>query len=322
MDPKVAEATWINQIFGGKLRSRVHCLSCGHNSDTFDHIMDLSLDIGNANSLPQALKKLVAIDHLRGADKYKCEKCNKAVNADKQFTIDAAPQALTVHFKRFTPFGKKLSHVVQYGEQVSLGGCMSEKGQAPRYNLYGVVCHAGGGPNSGHYYAYAKGPNGSWYEMNDESVSRVYRPPLDIKQAYMLFYLRDEASTLEDIIAGGNGKGGERTSVKRKSMDAGASRPSTPAEPMDANRSQALEAFKLVQAKKQRVIGPVNNASPVAGPSKPVPEPKPSLAPLPGLADYGSDDEDDDIGEKVEPKADAEPSSPALGTQTQGSTLR
>lgn len=283
--------------------------------------MDLSLDIQNANSLTQALKRFVAVDHLRGADKYKCEKCKKAVNADKQFTVDAAPQVLTVHFKRFSPFGRKIPHVVQYGEKVSLGGCMSEGDQAPRYNLYGVVCHAGSGPNSGHYYAYVKGPNGSWYEMNDESVSLVHRAPLDLKQAYMLFYLRDESTALEEIIAGGKGKGIERP-LKRKSMDsmhAGASRPATPVEPMEANRSVALASFKEVQAKKQRVLGPSNAVTPsVAGPSKPTltptPKSKPSMAPLPGLGNYASDDEEDDVGEKVDGPSqaarDAQPSSP------------
>ncbi len=62
-------------IFGGLLRSRVKCLSCKHNSDTFDRMLDLSVDIAGVNSLRDALRKFVAVDHLRGADKYKCEKC-------------------------------------------------------------------------------------------------------------------------------------------------------------------------------------------------------------------------------------------------------
>lgn len=74
MDHKVAETTWVHKIFGGKLRSRVTCLSCGHNSDTFDSILDLSVDIYGMHSLTEALRKFVAVDHLKGSDKYKCEK--------------------------------------------------------------------------------------------------------------------------------------------------------------------------------------------------------------------------------------------------------
>src|SRR6188768_2410477 len=74
LDAKIAETTWVHKVFGGRLRSRVTCRDCGHNSDTFDRILDLSLDIFRCDSLKDALKKFVAIDYLNGADKYKCEK--------------------------------------------------------------------------------------------------------------------------------------------------------------------------------------------------------------------------------------------------------
>ena len=74
LDPKLAETTWVHKIFGGRLRSRVTCHDCGYNSDTFDRILDLSLDIFRSESLKDALQNFVAIDYLKGADKYKCEK--------------------------------------------------------------------------------------------------------------------------------------------------------------------------------------------------------------------------------------------------------
>lgn len=73
-DPKIAETTWVHKIFGGKLRSRVTCDECHHNSDTFDSILDLSVDIHGVENLRDALRKFTAIDYLKGADKYKCEK--------------------------------------------------------------------------------------------------------------------------------------------------------------------------------------------------------------------------------------------------------
>ena len=74
IDHKIAETTWVHKLFGGRLRSRVQCQSCGHNSDTFDSILDLSIDIHRCDSLKEALKKFTAIDYLKGTDKYKCEK--------------------------------------------------------------------------------------------------------------------------------------------------------------------------------------------------------------------------------------------------------
>lgn len=147
----------MHQLFGGRLCSRVHCVSCGHNSDTHDSILDLSLDLNGARSVKDALDNLVKIDHLKGQNKYKCEKCvwrspprgrtgksdvrlllrcKKLVNAEKGFKIEAAPVVLTVHLKRFTPTGRKAGQVISYQETLKLGGYMSNVSQvvlpAPR----------------------------------------------------------------------------------------------------------------------------------------------------------------------------------------------
>jgi len=186
-DPKIAETTWVHKIFGGKLRSRVTCEECRHNSDTFDSILDLSVDIHGVDTLRDALRKFTAIDYLRGADKYKCEKCKRRVVASKRFTIHEPPLALTIHLKRFSPLGRKMGHPVRYDERLSLSHAVSDGQYGPSYSLYGVISHAGSGPNSGHYYAHVKAPNDLWYEMNDDMVTRRSGPPTNLKSAYILF---------------------------------------------------------------------------------------------------------------------------------------
>jgi len=69
---------------------------------------------------------------------------------------------LTVHLKRFSPLGRKIGHHVDYDEHLSMQPYMSEDQFGPTYSLYGVICHAGGGPNSGHYYAFVKGGGDLW----------------------------------------------------------------------------------------------------------------------------------------------------------------
>lgn len=68
------EHTFMARIFGGKLRSRVACGNCKHNSDTFDGFMDLSLDVSRSDNVKEALQAFVKEDVLQGANKYKCEK--------------------------------------------------------------------------------------------------------------------------------------------------------------------------------------------------------------------------------------------------------
>lgn len=200
IDPKQAETTWVHNIFGGKLRSRVTCRDCAYNSDTFDSMLDLSVDIHGLGSLRDALRKFVAVDYLKGSDKYKCEKCKRHVVAEKHFTIHEAPVALTVHLKRFSPLGRKIGHAIRYDERISLAPFMSDGQFGPSYSLYGVISHAGGGPNSGHYFAHVKAANGQWYEMNDDSVTRHGGAPTSLKNAYILFYLQDKGQALEAAV--------------------------------------------------------------------------------------------------------------------------
>ena len=76
---------------------------------------------------------------------------------------------------------------------------MSAGSFGPTYSLYGVICHAGGGPNSGHYYSYVKSREGDWLEMNDESVTPS-KVPVNRKSAYMLFYIQSKGQGLEAAV--------------------------------------------------------------------------------------------------------------------------
>jgi len=76
---------------------------------------------------------------------------------------------------------------------------MSSGQFGPSYSLYGVICHAGGGPNSGHYYSFVKSKEGRWWEMNDELIQMTGKAT-DKKNAYMLFYIQDKGQGLEAVM--------------------------------------------------------------------------------------------------------------------------
>lgn len=266
LDPKIAETTWVHKIFGGRLRSRVTCEECGFESDTLDSVLDLSIDIYGMNSVRDALRKFVAVDHLKGANKYKCEKCKKPVTAEKQFTIDEAPAILTIHLKRFSPMGRKIGHPIKYDEKLSLQPFMSESKFGPNYSLYGIISHAGGGPNSGHYYAHVKDGTEQWHEMNDESVTRHFGPPLSMKNAYVLFYARDKGQALESAISNSPRK--------------------TYPRPVQKNGIAAsMKKRKIVQSDDEDdedtgVAVTASPSVPFIGPRLPSPSPSPSKSPV------------------------------------------
>ncbi|KZV69874.1 cysteine proteinase [Peniophora sp. CONT] len=320
-DPKIAESTWVHQIFGGRLRSRVTCSQCKHNSDTYDNILDLSLEINGTRNINEALRKFTKVDHLTGQNKYKCEKCKKLVSAQKRFTVDQAPNVLTIHLKRFSPLGRKIGNQVDYDQHLLLDDVMSEKPPAPLdYTLYGVICHAGGGPNSGHYYAFVKGGLGAWYEMNDESVSRS-RPATSLKSAYILFYIRNSTRP--------NGV------LKRPIASAMATPKQTPVNTPDRQKGVVAAMGKKRKspdsatpepAAKKPFIGPQRPAENTSTPSKfkKVGEHAPksaspttakataaAAAALGSLAAYDDGDADEDVGEKMDAPESA-PSKPEV----------
>lgn len=117
-------------------------------------------------------------------------RCDELVDAEKQITVHDAPIVLTIHFKRFTALGQKLCHRVDYGEQLSLHRAISKGCKCLLYSLYACICHFGSEPSSGHYTAFVKHGNGQWYEINDALVACLISAPINLKAAYILFYIQ------------------------------------------------------------------------------------------------------------------------------------
>lgn len=192
LDRQTQATTFVHQIFGGYLRSRVKCLNCKAVSDTFDPYLDISLEIKNAPTLTKAFEQFVKPEQLEGDNAYKCSKCKKMVTASKRFTIHRSSNVLTISLKRFANFnGGKITKDVRYTEHLDLRPFMSQSHGEPQiYVLYAVLVHSGFSCHAGHYYCYIKASNGQWYQMNDSSVSLSDIKAVLNQQAYLLFYIR------------------------------------------------------------------------------------------------------------------------------------
>lgn len=236
--------------------------------------------------------------------------------ASKRFTIHEPPVALTIHLKRFSPLGRKIGHPVRYDERLSLAHVVSEGQYGPSYSLYGVISHAGSGPNSGHYYAHVKASNDHWYEMNDDSVTRHHAPPTGMKNAYILFYMRERGQALQAAVTSGPQPPpvppyGVKNKLKKKRN------PDTVVGAGE-NRNQPFIGPILPSPMTPK---PVPSVLPARDPqadllkrkieaaSKPA-RPKPSSALL-SLSQYADEDDDfEDIGERVETSSPTAKESP------------
>ncbi|KAH8926491.1 cysteine proteinase [Atractiella rhizophila] len=189
VEAKLRHQTFISRIFGGKLRSRVTCKTCGYNSDTYDEMMDVSLDV-RLNDVEGGLRAFTRAERLDGQNKYKCDKCKKPVAAEKRFSIEKAPMVLTVHLKRFTSMGKKINGPVGYPERLNIAPYLSQNEGPEWYKLYAMTAHHGGSPNSGHYISYVHTPRG-WVEFDDSSRTTVTGFPQYKNSVYLLYYLQE-----------------------------------------------------------------------------------------------------------------------------------
>ena len=141
----------------------------------------------------QALRQFTKAEKLTVDNAYKCTRCKKKVVAIKQMVIQKAPTVLTIQLKRFdfvNSYGGKLNKHVEFPTDLDLAPHMTKRGKPVGYSLYAVLVHAGHSVQSGHYYAFVKSPNGSWYRMDDDSVSMVKLSTVLAQKAYILFYLR------------------------------------------------------------------------------------------------------------------------------------
>jgi ubiquitin carboxyl-terminal hydrolase 36/42 len=183
------ETTPLNQILGGYLRSTVTCLSCKHESVTFQHFMDLALDISRVTTLNDALAGYFARENLEECD-YKCESCKKKVSATKRFSLERAPVVLCIQLKRFNAMMGKLGKQIQINMNLDLQKHLrsGDSNQNCNYRLVSLVTHLGGSANGGHYTAIGLAPNNNYYQFDDSCVSQISTESVLRTNAYLLFY--------------------------------------------------------------------------------------------------------------------------------------
>lgn len=95
---------------------QLHCCNCGHCSNTYEPLIDLSLEIDNVDTLPSALESFTKRERIEDSEaKFTCENCKEEVAVEKQLMVDQAPTVAAFHFKRFKADG---SHVEKIGKHV------------------------------------------------------------------------------------------------------------------------------------------------------------------------------------------------------------
>lgn len=195
VDSGLQETTLVQQVFGGRLKSKVKCLKCHQESERYENIMDLTLEIyGWVESLEDALTQFTTPEDLDGENMYRCGRCSAYVRARKQLNLHEVPNILTIVLKRFQT-GKygKINKCVTFPDLLDMIPFVSAGADSPPlYLLYAVVVHLDtlNTSFSGHYVSYVKDTHGTWFRIDDSEVQVVPSSQVMSEGAYMLFYSR------------------------------------------------------------------------------------------------------------------------------------
>ena len=197
-------ASFVDALFSGLMRSSVTCCKCKHTSYTFDPFMDVAVSIKSCSSetLVNCLRRYFDKEVIDCA--YKCERCGRRTQIVKKLDIVLPPPILTVQVKRFGNAGRrKINTFIQVDRDVDVEEFVAEEVMLKhtKYEVFAIAVHLGHSIELGHYVAFVK-RNGRWFECNDESVGEVRERTALSKNAYLVFYRRKDGDDGEGSVSG------------------------------------------------------------------------------------------------------------------------
>ncbi|MED6137801.1 hypothetical protein PIB30_068421 [Stylosanthes scabra] len=194
----------VEKVFGGRSISKLRCCNCGHSSDTYEPLIDLSLEIDNVDTLPSALESFTNVENIDA--KFKCDSCKEEVSMEKQIMLDQTPSIAAFHLKRFKTDGtyvEKIDKHVNFPLELDLQPytISTQNSNAPlKYDLYAVVVHIGFSSTSGHYFSFVRSAPDTWHKLDDSKVTVVSEESVLSEEAYILFYARQGTPWLSSIM--------------------------------------------------------------------------------------------------------------------------
>lgn len=79
-DGKPAETSFISRVFGGYLCNTLTCSQCGYASKTYNHFLDLSLEIQKGvQSIQDAIQQFTKPEQLSHGNEWSCDGCKRKV---------------------------------------------------------------------------------------------------------------------------------------------------------------------------------------------------------------------------------------------------
>ena len=186
MSPARASTPY-NRIFGNLQIVRTTCGTCHAISSRYERAHSHSLSLAQEEQNAVDVLLTGHLGHERLDENWLCEQCQTRGNGTKSTEVLHWPPVLVATLKRFqfdmrSRVTTKIQRHIDYPMHWPISAGIT-------YHLRAVIQHQGGS-SGGHYVAYVRAEDNTWYFFNDSARPRRIRNPMDVlrQQAYTLFY--------------------------------------------------------------------------------------------------------------------------------------
>lgn len=184
----------MTELFFGQYIQKVKCTKCNFSSYSYQPFIGINLNIPNDSKL----NILSIYDILNGYFKNQtlektCEQtCKKTTVHVLKTKVIKLPKYLIIHFKRFDNNNKKINNTIAFASDLDMSDyTLPYETQSIDYELVSVINHIGD-TKGGHYNTSNRIYDGTWVNIDDESVIDISPTDVCTKNAYILFYERNE----------------------------------------------------------------------------------------------------------------------------------
>ncbi|PHU08378.1 hypothetical protein BC332_20238 [Capsicum chinense] len=198
----------VQQVFCIHIVSKLRCCNCGHYSNIYEPLIDVSLEIKDVDILHSVLESFTRVEKLDDPEiKFSCERCKVQVSIEKQWMLYNVLFVAIFHLKRLQNDGsivQKVEKHVSFPLELDLllyTDNNQTNNEQIKYDRYAVIVHVGSTSSSGHYYCFICAEPNEWYKFDDSMISRVHEDLVLAEKAYVMFYAKRDTLRFLDFVA-------------------------------------------------------------------------------------------------------------------------
>ena len=179
---------FLNFFYGIHI-SKVESVESDYKNISPEPFFMLNLPIAPEKTLESCFKLYTSDETMDGNNMILNDSTNKKEKAIKNIRFWNLPEILVVTIKRFTNNLRKDKSFIDFPiHDLDLSEyVVGYNKESYVYDLYGI-CNHSGSTDGGHYTAFVKNANNSWYFFNDTQVSKVKEESIKSTNAYCFFY--------------------------------------------------------------------------------------------------------------------------------------